>query len=147
MVDGTIRFIYSYENSIVVSAFGDEIQRANPTLALDHIRGGSQAIEFEGGWLAVCHEVALAEQRRHYIHRFAWFDAATALSRLSEPFKLSEDQIEFVAGLARHPERDTLILSYGVADRESWLASVPIAEVRRLLGLTAMNADENQPAL
>ena len=136
IADGELRFIRSYEGSTVVSRDGTAPMRRDGGPAADHLRGGSQAVPFAGGWLAVCHEVAVLGDRRRYLHRFAWFDGGTALARLSEPFKLSAEDVDFAAGLAHHPDGRSLVASYGVADRESWLAVLPAAGVARLLGLS-----------
>ena len=108
--------------------------RAEPMLALEHLRGGSQLVPFEGGWLAVTHEViALDEHQRRYLHRFVAFDRALRVAALTEPFRLSDEPIEFAAGLAYEREGDLLHVSYGVQDREAWFASFDAESVRRAL--------------
>src|SRR5262249_41087750 len=71
---------------------------------------------------------------RRYRHRFVWLDAASALRRVSRAFYFHDpDKIEFAAGLAWHPDGKRLVLSYGVGDRESWIATVDAGEVRASL--------------
>ena len=104
-----------------------------PSLALDHLRGGSQLVAFDGGWLAVTHEVvALDEHRRRYLHRFVAFDRAFRIVAITEAFRLSDEPIEFAAGLAADDD-GALHVSYGAGDREAWLATFDAASVRRAL--------------
>ena len=53
---------------------------------------------------------------------------------MSQPFVFFDKQIEFCAGLARAPDTNKLILSFGVRDAEAWLATVSVKEVAILLG-------------
>lgn len=131
---GEPRFLYTYEDHVTLDRDGREIGRAPSDRAVDHLRGSSQMVPFDGGWLAVSHEVVEDGWLRHYLHRFAWFDGDATLRRLSEPFKLSSNNVDFCAGLAVHPNGSDLVVSYGVSDAESWLAVVPADGVRRLLG-------------
>jgi hypothetical protein len=104
---------------------------ASPPIAA-MFRGGSQLIQYRGGWLAVIHEVAYLNGRRAYEHRFAWFDERLALARLSPTFAFREKQeIEFAAGLAEVGGR--LIVSFGVRDAEAWLVSLPEEHAWQLL--------------
>jgi glycosyltransferase involved in cell wall biosynthesis len=111
-------------------------------MAADQFRGGTQAIPFDGGRLAVVHEVSARDKKRHYQHRFVWFDAAHRLRRVSRPFYFVRSGIEFAAGLAWHPDGNRLLISYCVNDAESWIATVESNDVRRLL-----EEIESQPQL
>jgi hypothetical protein len=72
VVDNDLRFIKFYQDSVVFSAEGKPLSHAPSALALDHIRGGSQAISFAGGWLRASatlqHEI---DGHVCYRHRFA----------------------------------------------------------------------------
>ena len=101
-----------------------------PSLALDHLRGGSQPIETEQGWLYVTHEVVPRPGKlRAYLHRFAILDNAAIVS-MSDPFVILEPGIEFVAGLAAHPsDPSKLVMSFGVHDSRAFLAVIDRADV------------------
>ena len=142
IVSGQLRFIHSYEGSLLLSRDGAVVGRKDPVFAVDHLRGGSQAVPFAGGWLALCHEVIVTGSRRRYLHRFAWFDSGTALTLLSEPFTFGSEDIEFVAGLAPHPNGRNLVASYGVGDREPWVAILNRNEICRILGLEDQSLHE-----
>lgn len=95
-------------------------------------RGGSQLVPFDGGWLAVIHEVAHVPSGRAYEHRFAWFDERYTIARMSPPFVFRERQaIEFCAGLV--VTGDNVIASFGSRDAEAWLVSLPAGDVHRML--------------
>ncbi len=99
----------------------------------DQFRGGSQLVAFDGGWLALIHDVRLRDGQRQYRHRFVWFDQALHLQGVSRPFYFEQRGIEFAAGLAWHPDRRRLIVSYGVGDEASRLATVEGDDIRRIV--------------
>ena len=105
-----------------------------PTVALDHLRGGSQLVAFDGGWLCVTHEVAVIDSmRRRYLHRFVYLDREFRVASVTEPFRFADDPIEFVAGLAYDLARDQLLASYGIQDCRAAVAVLDAAAVRRAL--------------
>jgi len=81
----------------------------------------------------VIHEVLLRNGARIYFHRFTWFDHAGSLTRVSRRFFFHRKGIEFVAGLAWHPDGKRLIVSFGVGDGEAWLGTVDAADIRTIL--------------
>jgi hypothetical protein len=130
-----LRFIYLCDPTRIINDLGKTVAETTPAIAADQFRGGSQAIEFEGGWLTLIHE---AEERpstnqRYYRHRFVWFDGAKRLCRVSRSFYFQKKGVEFAAGLAWHPDGKRLLVSYSVADSEAWIATVDAGEVRALL--------------
>ena len=90
----------------------DNARRSRPTTSA----AARNAIAFDGGWLALIHEVRQGSRyaERFYQHRFVWFDAADATRRVSRPFFFNKKGIEFAAGLAWHPDGKRLLISYGV---------------------------------
>jgi glycosyltransferase involved in cell wall biosynthesis len=108
--------------------------KREPGVALEHLRGGSQLVPFDAGWLALTHEVAAIDaHQRRYLHRFVRFDPAFRIDAITEPFRLADEPIEFAAGLAFDAARDLLYLSYGVMDARAELAMLAAAGVRRAL--------------
>lgn len=104
-----------------------------PSFAADYLRGGSQLLSFDDGWLAVTHEVVCVGSSRHYLHRLIWLDGDFQLRRITMPFFLIHEGIEFVAGMSRVPSRDSIVISFGVRDAEAHLAEIPTASVRAAL--------------
>ena len=143
----SVRFIYGCFPTVIVrvdetsGGVVREITVPGPSVAR-HFSGGTQAIAVAGGHLALVHEAAdFADGGRVYTHRWVWFDAAWQLARHSPPFLLHERGIEFAAGLAQHGE--DLVISFGVWDREAWLAKAPLSDVLALLAppLDAMEVE------
>jgi hypothetical protein len=131
-----IRFLYRPGH--VVDAFGQDLLRhPTPRLRTDSFSGGSQLIPFKDGWLGIIHEAHVYTDRpwkRYYSHRFVYYDAEFRFARVSPPFFFKDKVIEFVAGLAWHPDSQesvepTFIISFGFRDCEAWLARVPASEV------------------
>jgi predicted GH43/DUF377 family glycosyl hydrolase len=106
---------------------------ASPRIAAG-FRGGSQLIPWEGGFLAVIHEVAQidASPGRAYEHRFVLFDSSFSLRAMSPLFAFQRTRdIEFAAGIAVAGE--ALHVSFGSRDAEAWIASIPTERVKWLL--------------
>lgn len=125
------RWVYSCEPIRVVDAAGETTLLEEPEIVCDTFRGGSQLVPFNGGYLCVIHEVQFKarENRRIYFHRFVWFDAELRIKRVSLPYFFGALGIEFCAGLAWHPDGERLLVSYGVEDREAWIAAFSAAEI------------------
>jgi len=134
-----LRFIYSLDPTRILSESGDVLGLEEPVVAAENIRGGSQAIPFDGGWLMVVHEWQVQHNRRYYYHRFVWFDENNRLTRFSRRFYLQRIAGEFVAGLAWHVTGDRLVVSFGTDDREPTLAVVEAQDVRA----TLLDTDEH----
>lgn len=134
LVDGdNLRFVYLCDPTRVIDERGVTVAETIPTIAADQFRGGSQAIPFDDGWLMIVHVVHHRPHDRVYHHRFVWLDADYVLRKTSHEFYLHHHGIEFVAGMAWHPDGPKLAISYGVKDRESWLATIDEDEVRGML--------------
>lgn len=125
-----LSFVYTCDPPLVVDERGERTTRGSCPAALDHLRGGSQLIPFDAGWLALVHEVVILPSGRNYMHRFVWFDDHVVPRRITEPFKLGPAALEFCAGLAWHRDGDRLVASFGVGDCEAWLATFAAEEVR-----------------
>jgi glycosyltransferase involved in cell wall biosynthesis len=135
VVGHKLQFVYLCDPTRLVDERGRTIAQTTPAIAAPNFRGGSQVIAFDGGWLALIHEVQwkAAVRRRFYQHRFVWFDQAGVLRGVSRQFYFQTKGIEFAAGVAWHPDGERLLISYSVADSEAWIATVDSDDVRRLL--------------
>jgi SAM-dependent methyltransferase/tetratricopeptide (TPR) repeat protein len=133
VVGETLQFMYLCDPTHVIDEQARTVSETTPSIMGGDFRGGSQLIEFDGGWLTLIHEVIFRNGARVYLHRFVWFDKANSLKRVSRLFFLQKKGIEFAAGLAWHPDGNRLIASYGVGDGESWMATIDADEVRRIL--------------
>ena len=133
VVRDQLQFIHLCDPTRVVDERARTLAEATPSIAAEQFRGGTQAIVFDGGWLALIHEVSERDKRRYYQHRFVWFDSSNRLRRVSRPFYFIRKGVEFAAGLTRRPDGKGLIISFGVGDSEAWIATVEASDVRRLL--------------
>jgi hypothetical protein len=124
-----LRFLCSYDPTRVVDEQARMLSETIPVIAADQFRGGTQAIEFSGGWLTLTLEVTMHQDKRHHQHRFVWFDAIGVLRKVSLRFYFHNNGIEFAAGMAWHPDGEHLLISYGVEDSESRIAIVDAGEV------------------
>jgi hypothetical protein len=61
------------------------------------------------------------------------FDRAFHVAAITEPFRFTDEPIEFAAGLAHDAARDTLLTSFGVQDARAMMATIGAAAVRRAL--------------
>jgi FkbM family methyltransferase len=95
------------------------------------LRGGSQAVRIDGGWLCVVHDVAFTDARRMYLHRFVFLDETYQLVSMTDLFYFEKLGIEFCAGLAVMGDR--LVASYSVNDASARLGIFSLARVRSLL--------------
>jgi len=101
------------------------------TFGHGRLRGGSQAVRMDDGWLVVVHDVAFPGSNRMYLHRFVMFDDKLRLVSMTDPFYFEKLGIEFCAGLAR--VGDKLVASYAVNDGSARLGVFDPARVRRAL--------------
>lgn len=101
----------------------------DPPSQLGHgrLRGGSQAIPFERGFLCLVHDVAFPGGNRMYLHRFVQLDANYEVIAMTDPFYFEKLGIEFAAGLDHFA--DKLVASYSVADASARLATLDVERV------------------
>jgi len=128
-----LEFIYRCDPTRIVDEAARTVSKGAPAIAADQFRGGTQLIAFDGGWLALVHEARVRDDKRQYRHRFVWFDAGSALAAVSRPFFFSSHGVEFAMGLAWKEAGESLVITYGVADQEAWIATVDAGDVRGVL--------------
>jgi hypothetical protein len=92
----------------------------------------SAVVPCDGGHLCLAREaVDFAGGEERAVHRWVWFDRAWQLTRLSRPFVVPEQSAGWIPGLAR--VGDTVLVSFGAAAREVWVASIPLSSVMSIL--------------
>jgi LPS sulfotransferase NodH len=129
-----LRFIQLCDPTRVLDQDARIVSEAPPPVAAEDFRGGSPAIAFADGWLAVIHQLGLQDGRPPlHFHRFVWFDGDWALGRVSRQFFFNLKGVEIAAGLTWHVNGRDLLVSYGVQDSECWIARVSAEDVLRLL--------------
>lgn len=126
---------FSYRLGQLIDIHGNMIANHKSQWDFGFLGGGSQVIPFSTpsrAWikgldpqhyLCVVHAAHNGpDGKRYYNHRFALLDVNGACVALSPPFCLHDRQIEYVMGLAWRPGKDELLMSYGVRDREAYIA-------------------------
>jgi glycosyltransferase involved in cell wall biosynthesis len=130
-------FLFMWRPGTTINDKGVFVNVTQPPISTDVISGGSQLIGFGPGYVALVHTAYQLPNSpcRYYYHRWAVYEPATfKLLSLSLPFVFDDKQIEFAAGLARHPtDKSKLVISYGSRDAEARIATVSEQEVMRFL--------------
>ncbi len=130
--DGTNMFVYSIEPTRIFSESGAEISRSrlpNASLGLArNLRGSSQMIPFQDGYLAVVHETEIPKERI-YFHRFVYFNAAASPVAMTQRFHFLNLGEEFVTGLCHMHGHARVVLSYSSGDAVALFGTVKTAEI------------------
>lgn len=97
-------------------------------------RGGTQLIEYNGGYLGLVHQAPnMWNGKRSYTHSFVWFNQDLELLEISEPFYLQRKGLEFAAGICQI--KGGIVVSYGVGDRACMVMKIPHQVIERYLCL------------
>lgn len=130
---GDLRFVYRLGEYLDPDTA--EIVRHKHPYAAETLSGGSQYIPYNNGYLSIVHEahVSQATGKRYYTHRFVWLDVHQSWLKVSRPFVFHDKVIEFAAGMAWHPDKKRILISYGREDKEAWIASVNPIELMEFL--------------
>jgi len=125
--EGFLRLVYrcdpltvlDWDGKTLLPSVAEASERAGRSTPFgDGLRGSSQLVPYEGGYLAVVHERATAAI--HYHHRFVRFDESLTRMSVGKPFVFEHEGIEFCCGLARWMGK--WVLSYGLDDHNAKLA-------------------------
>jgi hypothetical protein len=95
------------------------------------MRGGSQGLAVDEGYLFVGHQVFYAGNLRRYAHRFISVGPTLAPTGISPPFSFVGAPIEFCAGIAWRG--NNIVLSFGINDARAALAEISLDAVVELL--------------
>ena len=101
-----------------------------------NIRGGSQVIPWEDGYLCLNHitylfKSELQRKNARYRHVFTKFDKDFKIQKVSKEFSFMEGEIEFACGMAQL--NDDLLITFGFQDNASFLLKTPKKIVENLL--------------
>lgn len=98
-----------------------------PTPGMNDMRGGSQVIEWNDGYLTLIHETELynSEQGRKnatYRHRFVYWDKDFKEQKFSKLFSFLNMKIEFCCGLTKY--QDDFLITFGAQDNAAYILKV-----------------------
>lgn len=91
------------------------------------LRGGSQVIPYQNGYLSILHETDLynSEQGRKnatYRHRFVIWDGDLQIQKMSSLFSFMNMKIEFCCGLAEY--KNNFLITFGAQDNSGYILKV-----------------------
>jgi tetratricopeptide (TPR) repeat protein len=131
--EGNLKFVYAAEPTTIFSFNDGHVLDFSADCAFGHgrLRGGSQGVKVDGGWIFVVHDVAFPGSGRFYLHRFVLFNEQLQIVSMSDLFYFERLGIEFCAGLAR--VNGKLVASYAVNDGSAKLAIFEWEAVRKAL--------------
>lgn len=100
------------------------------------LRGGSQVVPFEDGYLCIVHETHLFRSETNakngrYLHRFVKYDKELNIVSYSDAFSILGADIEFAAGLVCIG--DNILISFGFQDNAAYILSTPSSAIKSLL--------------
>ena len=120
-------------------------------LRKNYLSGSSQVIEWDGGYLAITHtrhpigflkkiwmKYFLRDEnyklkKTYFLHQLVKFNKNFEITRISKDFYFESLGVEFCAGIAL--AKNSLLISYGVADIQAKMLRVPIKKIEELLQL------------
>ena len=125
--------------------YSDIVENTCKTVILDEskrlplpndLRGSSQVIPYNNGYLAITHEVNLfndiqGRKDGKYRHRFVYWDKNFNLVKTSQMFDFMTGEIEFCAGMAIH--NDNILITFGFQDNAAYLLKMPIEFLNELM--------------
>ena len=92
------------------------------------IRGGSQVIPFDGGYLALAHEVDLFKSKEGrkdsvYYHRFVLWDKDFNIVKVSDDFHFLSGHVEFCVGMTEW--KGDYLMTFGFQDNAAFILRCP----------------------
>jgi hypothetical protein len=111
-----------------VSGKETEVFETSPYVSMKNdLRGGSQVIPFNDGYLTLGHETDLYQSEQNkkdatYRHRFVYWDKNFKLQKISKLFSFMNAKIEFCCGMVEH--NNNLLITFGVQDNASYILKV-----------------------
>lgn len=134
--DDAVRAVYSWDPLRIVTidpeTGASSLIERGPSGLGPATRGGTGGCELDDGrWLFITHESHLTAAGRIYLHRFVAISPGGIVDCASARFRLMSTGVEFAAGCIR--DEDDVVITFGVADREAWLARLSVEDALALL--------------
>ena len=111
------------------------------------LRGNTQLIPWEDGYLAVNHYMRMVTNKkmyfnpvtfesqwmdfRHYYHLFVKYDKDGRIVAMSDEFVFNVTGVEFAAGIIEHEGK--IVVTYGHDDAEGWMVTLDVETVKDML--------------
>jgi hypothetical protein len=149
-LDGKFCVIYQWNPLIILELLPDGttqfLKWFDSSDQLKDLRGSSQGVETNNGFLFVVHRKCFVDGKVRFSHQFIELGHDLQPLRISEQFGLVLDtMIEYCAGLARF--KDRYLLSFGLNDSTPFIMEMGEKAVERLLVPFAAPFTENDSIL
>jgi predicted GH43/DUF377 family glycosyl hydrolase len=114
-----------------------EVYETSPYIPMTHdMRGGSQVIPFNDGYLTIIHETSLykTEQGRKnatYRHRFVFWDKDLKIKQFSPVFSFLNTNIEFCCGMTQH--NNDMLITFGAQDNAAYILKISKSAVEKFI--------------
>lgn len=100
------------------------------------LRGGSQVLKWDHGYIALTHEVALFNSKvgrkdAVYRHRFVIWDKDWNIIRYSRDFDLMSGHVEFAVGMAY--QGSNVLISFGFQDNAAFVLKIPLSTLSNFI--------------
>jgi len=111
-----------------LSGKSTEVFETNEYIPMNNdMRGGSQVIEWNDGYLTIVHETELYKSEQGnknatYRHRFVFWDKDFKNKKFSKLFSFLNMKIEFCCGLAKY--HDNFLITFGAQDNAAYILKV-----------------------
>ncbi|MDA8266126.1 MAG: glycosyltransferase [Actinomycetota bacterium] len=109
----------------------EELVRMPTDCRFAGLRGGSPGLAVDDGFLFITHQLVDLQGTWRYLHRFVAVDGSLSPSGISDPFTFAGNAFEVCAGMASRG--DGVVLSFGIGDRSSALATAPLGAIISLI--------------
>jgi hypothetical protein len=97
-------------------------------------RGSAGPVEFDDGYLMLVHEVVHNQDYyRVYLNRFVYLDKNFKVRMVSRPFTFNHQGVEICISMTIDHSGQHLVMPIGIEDREAWLLTVDLDEIRSML--------------
>jgi len=134
-------FIYRINPFTIFTVGGEKILEWAPTgtITLDGLRGSAapsawtSATAPSEALIIVAHFSHYGDNGRHYYHRFITLDSELKPVRISKIFVVTDEPIQYVAGMCQSLTPGNYTISYGVNDSQAWLVEVEKTVIEGLL--------------
>lgn len=126
--EGKLLFLYSYSPLTILEPNLNTgeckvYKKSQQELNYDFLRGGSQGFYAKGNLYFLTHEV-IYEYGRIYLHRFVKLDNNLNIDKISYPFFMKKQGIEYISGATYNDTTNEVLISWGSDDKCANLSSI-----------------------
>jgi tetratricopeptide (TPR) repeat protein len=140
---GREMFIYRINPFTIFTLDGVKVLEwtSKSDITFDGFRGSAAPVHWSSSnpkeaFIIVAHFSQYGGGGRHYYHRFITLGDDLVPVRISKIVCLTDEAIQYVAGMCQAITPGNYILSYGVNDSQAWAAEIEASEIEKMLTYT-----------